>query len=257
MNSNFIDFNIKSNNFYIYSRVSSNKQNDDANGLDYQDLICETYTKEIFKIDTDVINYYCDIQSSYKTLSKLKDLHLMINDITTNSVIMISEVSRIGRNIHQVLPLLSKIKEKNCWIISISESLCFNINKLMDKQFYQKVIDAEKESDLISIRTSNSNKFIKSIGGHIGSIPYGKKRVKVNGVPILVNCDEESQILDKINELDKENKDINTIVEYLNKNDIKKRKYSWTHNSVKNIISTKQKNNFDDMNNNIKKIKLF
>jgi hypothetical protein len=142
-------------------------------------------------------------------------------------------------------------------LISVSEGLCFNFDKLMDKQFYQKVIDAEKESDLISIRTSNSNKFIKSIGGHVGNIPYGKKRVKINSVPILINCDEEIEILNKINDLDKENKDVNTIVEYLNKNNIKKRKYSWTYNSVKNIISNKQKNDFNDMDNNVKKIKLF
>jgi DNA invertase Pin-like site-specific DNA recombinase len=126
MSQNNINFNIKPENFYIYSRVSTKKQYNDANGLDYQDLVCENYIKDIFQKKLEDVNYYCDVGSSYRDIEKLHDLKLMIKNIENNSVVIISEISRFGRNVHQVFALLRKLLIKKCWIISVSEGLCFN-----------------------------------------------------------------------------------------------------------------------------------
>jgi hypothetical protein len=119
----------------------------------------------------------------------------------------------------------------------VSEGLCFNISKLMDKQIYQKVIDAERESDLISIRTSNTNKLIKSNGGHVGSIPYGKERVKINGIGVLVENKKEIDTIGIINNLYKKHKNYKQVVQELNEKQITKRKSHWTISSVKSIIT--------------------
>ncbi len=168
--NNHIDFNINPINFYIYSRVSSKKQaSDSSHGLDSQEELCEQYLKNIYNFNDkkilDNVNYYCDIGSSYSNPKALHQLALLSKQIEPDSLILISEISRLGRNVRQVINLLKVFEDKNCKIISVSEGLCFNKNKLINKQFYQKIIDAERESDLISIRTTNANKIIKSKGG--------------------------------------------------------------------------------------------
>jgi DNA invertase Pin-like site-specific DNA recombinase len=239
MNSSLVNFNLSPNpsEIFIYSRVSSSKQNLDAHGLDYQDMVCENYAKEILNTKLQDINYYCDVGSGYNSIKKLSDLNLMIKNLIPRSVILVSEISRLGRNVQQVLPMLKKIAEKNCWIISVSEGLCFNNSKLMDKQIYQKVIDAERESDLISIRTSNTNKLIKSNGGHIGSIPYGKERVKINGIGVLVDNKKETDNIGLIKNLYNKYKNYKQVVQELNEKQIAKRNSKWTISSVKSIIT--------------------
>ncbi len=251
-----INFNIKPSSFYIYSRVSSQKQYNDANGLDYQDMVCENYLKDIFNVNINNVNYYCDIGSGYYGMNKLKDFNLMIKNIEANSLIVISEISRIGRNVHMVFALLKKLIQKNCWIISVSEGICFNKTKLMDKQFYQKVIDAEKESDLISIRTTNANRLIRSKSGHIGGVPFGKQRVKVNGVPVLVNNDVEIAQINNIKKLYNSGFSVEQIVLELDKKNIKKRNIPWTFNSVKNILKIQSKQELHNINYQVKDMKI-
>ncbi len=259
MSQNNINFNIKPDNFYIYSRVSTSKQYNDANGLDYQDMVSENYIKEVFKMKLEDVNYYCDIGSSYHSIEKLHDLNLMVKNIEKNSVIVTSEISRLGRNVHQVFTLLRKLKNKNCWIISVSEGLCLNKSKLMDKQFYQKIIDAERESDLISIRTTNANKFIRKNNGYIGGVPYGRKKIKVNNIPVLTTNSEEMNIINLIIKQYMDDKSIDEIVTYLQTNNIKKRNCEWTQCSVKNLIE-KNKNfsvsKFKNIQKGLNKLKI-
>ena len=106
----------------------------------------------------------------------------------------------------------------------------------MDKQIYQKVIDAERESDLISMRTSNANKLIKQNGGHIGRAPYGKQKIKVNGVPILTECKNEQEIIMDIKNLYRVHQNYHKVKEELERRDLKKRNIPWTVASIKNII---------------------
>ena len=235
---NLVNFNISPNpsEIFIYSRVSSSKQFYDAHGLDYQDMVCENYSKDIFNTKLADINYYCDVGSGYNSIKKLSDLNLMIKNLVPHTVILVSEISRLGRNVQQVLPMFKKIAEKKCWVVSVSEGLCFNNSKLMDKQIYQKVIDAERESDLISIRTSNTNKLIRSNGGHVGSIPYGKKREKINGIGVLVDDKKETDTIGLINNFYKKYKNYKQVVQELNEKHILKRNSHWTISSVKSII---------------------
>jgi DNA invertase Pin-like site-specific DNA recombinase len=252
MTSHFVDFNISPTEFVLYSRVSSSRQSNEAHGLDYQDMICENYMKEIFNVQTSNINYYCDVGSSYKSISKLKDLNLMIKDLVPNTVILVSEISRLGRNIHQVFPIFKKISDKKCWVISVSEGLCFNKTKLMDKQIYQKVIDAERESDLISMRTTNANNLIRMNGGHVGNVPYGKQRVKVNGVPVLIDDKKEMDIIGLINNIYKKHKNFKQVVQELNEKRVLKRNCAWTFSSVKSIIK-KANPSVNDLNSKFNK----
>jgi len=248
---NNINFNIpiKPTKLIIYSRVSSKKQYNDANGLDYQDMVCENYIKEIFGINSEEVNYYCDVGSSYNSIFRLKDLNLMIKDLVPNSIIVVSEISRLGRNVCQVIPMFKKIRDKKCWVISVTEGLCFNKSRLMDKQIYQKIVDAERESDLISMRTSNANKLIKLNGGHVGRVPYGKQKIKVNGIPILTDCKDEQEIISYIKSLYNVHKDVNIVKAELEKREVTKRNIPWSIDSIKKIIKPTVSNITTRLNN--------
>jgi DNA invertase Pin-like site-specific DNA recombinase len=209
--SEFIQYNISPTNFYVYTRVSSNQQATDSNhGLDSQILICENYLKSIFEFNDQqiesVVDYYTDIGSSYSNPKALHQLNLLFKKLKNDSLILISEISRLGRNVRQVINMLKTIEDKNCWIISVTEGLCFNKSKLMNKQFYQKIIDAERESDLISIRTTNAYKVIKEKGGFIGRAPFGKKKVINNGITTIVDNIDEINII-KIGLMDKNSRE--------------------------------------------------
>jgi DNA invertase Pin-like site-specific DNA recombinase len=137
--------------------------------------------------------------------------------------------------------MLKTIEDKNCWIISVTEGLCFNKSKLMNKQFYQKIIDAERESDLISIRTTNAYKVIKEKGGFIGRAPFGKKKVINNGITTIVDNIDEINIIKLVNELYRKLKSYNIVAEKLNENNIKKRNILWTKYSVAYTIKKNHK----------------
>jgi len=244
--SEFIQYNISPTNFYVYTRVSSNQQATDSNhGLDSQILICENYLKSIFEFNDQqiesVVDYYTDIGSSYSNPKALHQLNLLFKKLKNDSLILISEISRLGRNVRQVINMLKTIEDKNCWIISVTEGLCFNKSKLMNKQFYQKIIDAERESDLISIRTTNAYKVIKEKGGFIGRAPFGKKKVINNGITTIVDNIDEINIIKLVNELYRKLKSYNIVAEKLNENNIKKRNILWTKYSVAYTIKKNHK----------------
>jgi len=238
MKSNLINFNLCYKTVYTYTRVSTFRQANEAKGLDYQQMVCNNYIKDNLNVKENMIDCRGDIGSTYKNENSLKNLNKMIKNMNDNSLIIISEVSRLGRNIRQVLKLLKEVSNKNSWIISVLDGLCYNNTKLMNKQFYHKVIDSEKESDLISIRAKSTNDYIKLSGGYIGLAPYGKMKIKnQNNIPILIDNESEIKIKNYIIDLYKRgNKSYEEILDELTENKILKRNKEWTLNSVKNII---------------------
>ena len=249
--------NKKYSNIFVYIRVSTTKQ---KSGLDYQLMVCEKYANKALKINDFKI--YDDYGSNYKKQKYLYNFSKLKRNISNNSLILISEVSRLGRNIQQVFDFLKYIRKKDSQIYSVSEKIYFNENNRMDKKFYKKVIDSEIESDNLSDRLKNKNLFIKKNGGYVGRVPYGKLVKKIKNIPYLINNTEELNIIKKIILLYKNSKiDINNkynnkecysnILEELNKKKILKRGKIWTLNAIKLIIKKFKKNKI------INKIKFF
>ena len=168
---NFKNFEINPNRIYVYLRVSTKSQAYKTNGLSDQHKICTEYIKDNFKgYNAD---YYEEIGSSYNNKSNLPVLNKIIRKFEPNSLLIVRDISRLGRDTFQVISFINKIKKLNSHIIGITDNLCYNYSRLMDREFSHKVIDSEKDSDKKNLILTKRISAIKNAGGHLGKAPYG------------------------------------------------------------------------------------
>ena len=235
-----LDFSPKE--FYVYYRVSTAAQSyNQAHGLDRQTDGCEKFAETVFSIKEHSINYYCDIGSSYNDRNVLTQLNKLIRELVPYSVIMVWDVSRLGRNTIQVFNILRQIKRKNCVVISVSDYVSFGINRSNDKLFYHKIIDAENESDLKSARSKTIASILKSKNIHMGTVPYG---YKLSPSKKLIFDTKEQDIIKTLTAKFNEVKSYAQVATFYNKTNMLYRNKFWTARTVRYIIT--KSNNFVD-----------
>jgi DNA invertase Pin-like site-specific DNA recombinase len=233
-------FNINPSTIYVYLRVSTKTQTHKSNGLEEQNNICQEYIKKYFSHNNQLeIEYFTDVGSSYNEKNVLCNLNKIIKKISsqTNSLIVVRDISRLGRNTFQVFSLLRKIKKYNSHIISVDENLCYNYSKLMDKKFYHAIIDSEENSDLKSIKSINRIRKIKSIGGYIGRVPYGTQIIKKDNIPYIYKNPIEINTLRTIKKVFLKYLNIIKTTKYLNTKNIKYRNnIDWNEKQITNVV---------------------
>ena len=221
----------------VYSRVSTRKQSTDKkHGLSYQKDLCKSY---IDKFYSSVINesYWEDVGSSYKSKLILKEMGEMIRKLKPNTLILVSEVSRFGRNYKMVENVLRTIEKKKSYVVSISENLVYGISKIKNKEFIHKVIDSEKESDVLSMRVKNTHSYIKRNGGYVGKAPFGYKIAKnARNIPILKENPEDFQIIDSIVNLSNDCYSYDEIANIMNTKNLFYKNKLWNSAKIKNIL---------------------
>lgn len=158
---------------YAYIRVSTDKQsveNQRFEILKYADL------KKI-KIDSW-------IEETISGLKSVKDRNLgqLLNNLEKNDILIVSELSRLGRNLMEVMSILNACMEKDVKVFTIKEGyeLGKNINsKILAFAFS---LSAEIERNLISQRTKEALARKKAEGKRLGR-PVGSqnKQVKLSG----------------------------------------------------------------------------
>ena len=227
-------------NIFIYTRVSTYKQSSKTVSLINQYDVCKKYIASNY-INQNIFHYQ-DIASSYKNKNALGRQKAMIRNISQNDLIIIYDISRLGRNIYQVIDFLEKIRNKGATIYSVEDNLFYGKDKLIDNLFLYKVIKSKEYSDCLSNKTKTTQTFIKENGGHIGKVPYGYKLSHTDGIPKLVIENDEQKIIKLIiNKHDNELLSFNDITNYLNNNLILKRNCNWTYTNVR-YIYCKNKN---------------
>ena len=153
-------FSLNPTNIYVYLRVSTRVQTYKNNGLEEQNEICQDYIKKNFPNLINNVEFYTDVGSSYNGKNKLTNLNKIIRRLSTNTntLLLVRDISRLGRDTFQVFSLLKKIKKSNSYIIGIEENLCYNHSRLMDRKFSHSIINSEEHSDFKSIKSTNKNK---------------------------------------------------------------------------------------------------
>lgn len=156
---------------YSYIRVSTDKQTT-AN----QKFEISEYAKQK-NISIDKW-----IEETVSGTKKLNDRKLgnLLKRMRKNDILIISEMSRLGRNLMQIMSMLNFAMEREIKIIAIKENyeLGDNINsKVLAFAFG---LSAEIERNLISMRTKEALARKKAEGIYIGR-PKGEEFLKLSG----------------------------------------------------------------------------
>ena len=148
-----------------YIRVSSDKQT-----CSNQIFTVKEYAKsQNIKID----KWVEETISSKKSLEK-RALGNLLNSLSSGDCVIITEVSRLARNLYELAGILQSAIKKDVKIISIKENYVFQ-NDLQSKiMAYTFGLAAEIERDLISTRTRMSLEKLKMQNVKLGR-PVGAK----------------------------------------------------------------------------------
>ena len=156
---------------YGYVRVSTIEQSAESQ----KNLISRFATERKMLIDK-----WIEVEmSSRKTADKRKITELL-SQVVENDVVIVSELSRLGRSIQEVLQIIkSLMEEKKCRLILVKQNMDLNPQNVLDMS--NKILItifsmlAELERDFISFRTKEGLNALKAKGVKLGK-PVGCKQ---------------------------------------------------------------------------------
>ena len=148
---------------YGYTRVSTELQNTENQKHEIQ-----TFAKSQ-KIKVD--KWVDEVISSRKSL-KERQLDKLLKHLKKGDILIASELSRLGRNLLEVMGILQSCLEKDCQIWTLKENYKLGADIQSKVLAFTFSLAAEIERQLISQRTKESLKRIKDEGKHLGR-PHG------------------------------------------------------------------------------------
>ncbi len=156
---------------YGYVRVSTIEQSAESQ----KNLISRFVVERKMSIDK-----WIEVEmSSRKTADKRKITELL-SQVVENDVVIVSELSRLGRSIQEVLQIIkSLMEEKKCRLILVKQNMDLNPHNVLDMS--NKILItifsmlAELERDFISFRTKEGLNALKAKGVKLGK-PVGCKQ---------------------------------------------------------------------------------
>ena len=155
---------------YGYTRVSTDQQNTENQKHEIQTFV----KSQKIKID----KWVDEIISSRKSL-KERQLGKLLKHLKKGDILIASELSRLGRNLLEVMGILQSCLEKDCQIWTLKENYKLGADIQSKVLAFAFSLAAEIERQLISKRTKESLKRIKDEGKHLGR-PFGFNYQKLN-----------------------------------------------------------------------------
>lgn len=148
---------------YAYIRVSTELQN-----CENQHFEIKTYAEK----NGLKINEY--IEETISSRKKLHDRKLgkLLEQLTEGDILIATEISRLGRNMLEVMGILQTCLEKNCQVITLKENYHLGADIQSKVLAFAFSLAGEIERQLISQRTKESLKRLKNEGKKLGR-PYG------------------------------------------------------------------------------------
>ncbi len=158
-------------NIYGYVRVSTAEQT------------AESQKNLISRFATDhkmLINKWIEVEMSSKKTADKRKITELLSQVIEDDVVIVSELSRLGRSIQEVLQIIkSLMEEKKCRLILIKQNMDLNPLNVLDMS--NKILItifsmlAELERDFISFRTKEGLNALKAKGVKLGK-PVGCKQ---------------------------------------------------------------------------------
>ena len=166
---------------YGYTRVSTELQN-----TENQKHEILTFAKAQ-KISID--RWVDEVISSRKSL-KERRLGKLLKHLKKGDILIASELSRLGRNLLEVMGILQNCLEKDCQIWTLKENYKLGADIQSKVLAFAFSLAAEIERQLISQRTKESLKRLKDEGKHLGrphGFNYNKLDAKKDKIKELLN----------------------------------------------------------------------
>lgn len=231
---------VKVDNIYTYTRVSTPGQADTGLPRQKEDITTWLHDNKLSQRD-----HYEDIGSSYNNDNALKSLNRLSRRVRRDDLVIISSISRLGRNTLQVIKVLEKFKRVGARIYAINENLYWNSNKYDNTKFQNIVIRSREKSDTLSLKSKEVHNYISSNGGYCGKPPYGFNIGRDdNNIPILVPNNIEIKTINFVkDQYENKKKSFHEIAFMFNDKHDNKRGYIWNTANVKYVYQ----NNLVDM----------
>ena len=148
---------------YAYCRISTshqtvcNQKHEIQKFADQNNIIIDKWIEEIISS-----KIHLEERKLGKILKKLKK----------GDILIASELSRLGRNLLEVMGILQKCLEKDCQIWTLKENYRLGADIQSKVLAFAFGLASEIERQLISDRTKNSLQRLKDEGKHLGR-PFG------------------------------------------------------------------------------------
>ena len=148
---------------YGYIRVST----------DHQNVANQHHEIEAFanKNSITIDKWVEEKISSNKPLQERK-LGKLLKKLKKGDILIASELSRLGRNLMEIMGILQNCLEKDCQIWTLKENYRLGADIQSKVLAFAFSLASEIERQLISERTKNSLQRLKDEGKHLGR-PYG------------------------------------------------------------------------------------
>ncbi len=156
---------------YGYIRVSTDQQNIE----NQKHEITEFVKSQNITID----KWVDEVISSRKQLKERK-LGKLLTHLKKGDVLIASELSRLGRNLLEVMGILQSCLERECQIWTLKENYRLGADIQSKVLAFAFSLAAEIERKLISERTKNALQRLKNEGRHLGR-PIGFRYRKLDG----------------------------------------------------------------------------
>ena len=126
---------------------------------------------------------------------KKRKLFDVVESLTTGDVLIVPELSRLGRSLVNVLDVLNILKDKDVAVYSVKENFQLNGTDMQSKVMRTMLtLFAEIERDLISARTKEGLAAARANGKLLGRPKgIGKSRLDVHREPIIALLKNGSQ----------------------------------------------------------------
>ena len=148
---------------------------------DHQNTINQKFEIEQFaKTNNLTIDHWVEETLSAKTNIKKRKLNSLLNKLKKDDILITTELSRLGRNLLQVMSILHFCLDKECQIWTLKENYRLGSDIQSKVLAFAFSLSAEIERNLISQRTKEALKRVKSEGRKLGR-PQGNGTKKLFG----------------------------------------------------------------------------
>jgi len=184
--------------------------------------------------DYELVKIYRDEGISGKSMANRDGLLQAMDFLGRDSVLVTYSMSRISRNIRDMLDIGDELQKKGANLVSLTEKI--DTTSAAGKMIFNMLaVMNQFERDQISERTTAALQYKKSIGQRIGTIPYGYSLAD-DGVHLIKN-QQEQEILSNIMTLRKQGYSLRKITAQLNADGVMTRRGSeWRVQYIHNLL---------------------